>query len=186
MHSQPTANERIQRRTAVSNYKHIVFFLFLVLPAMRVQGQEDVQGKVTIHADPRLGILLKKSRLIAAVLPENPAADNIKTVTPNALTPAVSRHETLQYRAPKTIYSGSGFRVQIYNGSDRNKAMKVKTDFMRKFPGVHSYIMYIQPGFRVKVGDFRTRPEAVRMLHEANKIFTHSMIVPDMVTVSEY
>jgi hypothetical protein len=86
----------------------------------------------------------------------------------------------------RTTYSGKGFRVQIYNGPSREKALAAKTAFMRHNPGVSSYIMYIAPGFRVKVGDFRFRHEAEGMLRVANSMFSPSMIVPDEVTVSGY
>src|SRR5688500_11636620 len=44
-----------------------------------------------------------------------------------------------------TIRSGRGFRVQIYNGNDRTIATETKIDFMRRFPGVRTYMTYVQP-----------------------------------------
>lgn len=85
-----------------------------------------------------------------------------------------------------SVYSGKGFRVQIYNGADRNKAIQVKADFMRQFPGVRTYLTYVSPCFRVKVGDYRSRAEAEGMLREANSIYNPSMIVPDVVRISTF
>jgi len=84
------------------------------------------------------------------------------------------------------LYKGKGFRVQIYNGPDREKAIKIKTEFMRHFPGVHTYLTYISPSFRIKVGDFRDRSDAAGMMREANSMYSPCMIVPDMVTVTNY
>jgi len=84
----------------------------------------------------------------------------------------------------RVIYSGKGFRVQIYNGSDRDKAIKVKKDFMRGNPGVRTYLTYLAPCFRVKVGDYRNRSDAVGMLKEANSTYdSPCMIVPDDITI---
>jgi len=85
--------------------------------------------------------------------------------------------------APKAGFVGKirGFRVQIYNGNDRNKANQAKLDFMKNFPGVRSYLTYHNPQFRVKVGDFRTRAEATQLFNKVNAQFNPCMIVPDVI-----
>lgn len=92
----------------------------------------------------------------------------------------------LPHRKGRVIYSGKGFRVQIYNGPDRDKAILVKTEFMRLYPGVRTYLTYMSPSFRVKVGDYRNRSDAAGMLREANSMYSPSMIVPDIVTISTF
>lgn len=82
------------------------------------------------------------------------------------------------------IRSGRGYRVQIYNGNDRNKANEIKVDFMRRFPGVRTYLTYVQPQFRVKVGDYRTREEAHGMYTQVSPLYNPSMIVPDIVMIN--
>jgi hypothetical protein len=110
---------------------------------------------VTIHADSRLALL---------------------TAPPKAKTNAGSRSGMIR--------SGRGFRVQIYNGNDRVKATKMKLDFMRRFPGVRTYMTYIQPQFRVKVGDFRTRSEAQKMYQQLSTLYSPVMIVPDIIVIN--
>lgn len=82
------------------------------------------------------------------------------------------------------IRSGKGFRVQIYNGNDRVKATQIKIDFMKRFPGVRTYLTYVQPQFRVKVGDFRTRAEAGEFYQKVNTLYSPCMIVPDFIVVN--
>lgn len=79
------------------------------------------------------------------------------------------------------IYSGRGYRVQIYAGNDRSKAAKTKIDFQRRFPNVHAYMTYVSPQFRVKVGDFHSRGEAHEMYSKLSTIYNPCMIVPDIV-----
>ncbi len=71
-------------------------------------------------------------------------------------------------REGRVIYSGKGFRVQIYSGSDREKAIAIKTEFMRHFPGTRTYLSYVSPCFRVKVGNFRHRSDALGMFKDGN------------------
>lgn len=80
-------------------------------------------------------------------------------------------------------YSGSGFRVQIYNGPNRGEALKRKAEFMRNYPGVKTYLVFASPHYRVKVGDFRKREDALGMYREANGTYSPCMIVPDMVSI---
>jgi hypothetical protein len=82
------------------------------------------------------------------------------------------------------IRSGRGFRVQIYNGNDRTEATRIKIDFMRRFPGIRTYMTYVQPQFRVKVGDFRTRLEAEKMYQQVSALYNPSMIVPDIIVIN--
>ena len=82
------------------------------------------------------------------------------------------------------IRSGRGYRVQIYNGNDRTKATQIKVDFMRRFPGVRTYMTYVQPQFRVKVGDYRTREDALEMYRQASQLYNPSMIVPDIIVIN--
>jgi len=157
--------------------------LFLLLQAS--YAQDDNQGDITIHSDARLAVLLKKNHsYVRLTMPEPPKPAELipKTIAVNTYTGATG----LVHHDLKTIYNGRGYRVQIYNGPSRELAIKAKTEFMRKFPGVHTYIMYVSPGFRVKIGDYRNRGDAEGMLREANSMFSPSMIVPDDVTISTY
>ena len=162
----------------------------MLLSSLCASAQDKEQGDVTIHSDPRLAVLLKKSRLMASLTTTTPHTGEAvvkPTVTP--VQPLLVHNPTpapLQHHELRTVYTGKGYRVQIYNGPDRDKALSVKTEFMRRFPGVHSYLIYNSPGFRVKIGDFRNRSDAEGMLREANSMFSPSMIVPDVVTISTY
>jgi hypothetical protein len=82
------------------------------------------------------------------------------------------------------IYSGHGYRVQIYSGNDRAKATKIKIDFSRRFPSVRTYMTYVQPQFRVKVGDFRSRGEAQKMYDQLSTLYSPCMIVPDYIVIN--
>lgn len=112
--------------------------------------------------------------------PEDTVADS-EIATPKAaaaiLWPPV-------HPAPPTFVKTKGFRVQIYNGPDRKKAAQIKTQFMRQFPGVRSYMLYISPTFRVRVGDFRLRGDAMALLKQAKTISSPIMIVPDSIQLS--
>lgn len=78
-----------------------------------------------------------------------------------------------------------GYRLQIYNGNDRKKANEEKLKFASLFGGYRSYILFQNPNFRLRVGDFRTREEALQLMQRAKPYFSQCMIVPDQINVAK-
>lgn len=77
----------------------------------------------------------------------------------------------------------NGFRIQIYNGNDRNEANKIKMSFLRNFPETRAYLTYHNPQFRVRIGDFRTRREAIEFSRLISRKYI-IMIVPEIIYVA--
>lgn len=75
-----------------------------------------------------------------------------------------------------------GFRIQIYSGSgvtSKNDAAETQARFMKMHPEEKAYIIYNAPFWRVRVGDYRTRSEALRLLNKLGGSFSGSYIVRD-------
>jgi len=97
--------------------------------------------------------------------------------------------DTLIARRPylnKTIASGSdvgssGFRLQIYFGSSRQAAYDAQSKFTNEFPEIPTYVSYVEPNFKVQVGDFRTRLEAQKLQSELNGMFSSFFIIPTKI-----
>ena len=64
-----------------------------------------------------------------------------------------------------------GYRVQVFFGSDRKGAYNLQAKFKDLYPEFDSYITYTQPNYRVKVGDFRTRSEAEKLMSQLRPSF---------------
>lgn len=78
----------------------------------------------------------------------------------------------------------NGFRVQIYTDSGNRSKLRtdrVKAEFDSKYPNVPSYISYDEPYYRLRVGDFRTRLDALRFLNEVSSTYLSSIIVVDKI-----
>ena len=103
-----------------------------------------------------------------------PTPQTSPTTSPNAWPPV--------HTSNPAVANSRGYRVQIYNGPDRNKAAEVKSDFMRRYPGVHCYLIYTAPSFRVKVGDYATHSSAEIMFKQIKPHYSvATMIVPDNI-----
>lgn len=87
-----------------------------------------------------------------------------------AINEMVERHIELNNR----VGTMPGFRVQIASFSGTNSktsAFSLRDRFMTDYPLVQAYIVYDEPNFKVKVGDFRTRLEAYAFLQEIKEVY---------------
>jgi hypothetical protein len=77
-----------------------------------------------------------------------------------------------------------GFRVQIFMelGNDAlRRADSVKTRFSEKYPEVPIYLVFGQPYYRLRIGDFRTRLEAENMYQQVKKEYKNAFVTADRI-----
>ena len=77
-----------------------------------------------------------------------------------------------------------GYRIQLFFGGQREKAYEIRSEYLKEFPQTGAYVMYQQPNFKVRVGDCRTRLEALKLLKEIQPVFNAAFIVKDEVKIS--
>ena len=73
------------------------------------------------------------------------------------------------------------FRVQITFSQQRDAMNRTQSSFSGKYPGTHCYVSYKQPYFRVSVGDFRTKLEAVSFLNKVRRDYPGAFVVVDKI-----
>ncbi|RPH33277.1 MAG: hypothetical protein EHM93_05580 [Bacteroidales bacterium] len=77
-----------------------------------------------------------------------------------------------------------GFRIRIYfdlGQKSRNQSEDVAGGFMQKYPGISIYRSYVSPYYKVSVGDFRTRDNALKLYHLLLKDYPRAFIIPEWV-----
>jgi len=83
----------------------------------------------------------------------------------------------------KSIRYAQGYRVQIYSGTSSAEANRARDRSYALFPDITPHIVYIQPNFRVKVGDFIDRLEAQRVYVALQAEFPNALIVPERIEI---
>ena len=78
-----------------------------------------------------------------------------------------------------------GYRIQLYFGNDRSHANDLKAQFLNSNPKVSAYVLYRQPNFKLRVGDFKSRLEALKFLKEIQPDYNSAFIVQDEVKLPE-
>jgi hypothetical protein len=77
-----------------------------------------------------------------------------------------------------------GFRVEIFFSSgskSREEALRKKTEFLKKFPEETAYMSFQSPNFKVRVGDCRTKNEALKLKEKIRYNYPNAFIVADMI-----
>jgi hypothetical protein len=77
-----------------------------------------------------------------------------------------------------------GYRIQIFFDSGSNskiRAQSVYEEFAGKFPEVKAYLLFIAPNYKVRVGDFRTRLDATRLLREIQADYPNAYVITDEI-----
>src|SRR5690554_4039319 len=77
-----------------------------------------------------------------------------------------------------------GYRIEIFFSSSfnaREQAFERKKEFLSKFGDYNVHVLYTAPNFRVRVGDFRTKNEALKLHNRIQKDYPGAFIVPDII-----
>lgn len=164
--------------------------------------QKDVAGwgKLTIVQEPRLTHLLNNDSTVAPKR-KNPAAEARATREPSKQehhpaaetgggAAADSGVDEPRQQVRVRRYKISGYRVQIYAGSNsrssRIEAEKAAQRFKGYFPHVPAYTHFYPPRWVCRVGDFKTAEEAQGFMHQIAqlKAFSGLIVVKTAIQVS--
>ena len=77
-----------------------------------------------------------------------------------------------------------GWRIEIFfeaGNYSKKLAMEAKAEFVKSYPEIPSYLIFQQPYYKVRVGDFRTKMEAERFLHQIEFSYPQAFVVMDEI-----
>jgi hypothetical protein len=122
--------------------------------------------------------------IVSAVAQENKNDEKgkVEIIADEKIKNLVARHKSFN----ESKMSTPGYRVQLYSGWQRAKANETKEEFSRMFPDIGSYMIYQQPNFRVRVGDFKTKLEAEKFQRTISSIYPSAFIVKDDIKLPEW
>ena len=110
---------------------------------------------------------------------------NVKVSVDPVVEDLVAKH--IAYN--KKIKGVDGYRVQISFESGNNSkktSNDIRLSFIEKYPNVEAYLIYQQPNFKTRVGDFHTRLEAECFKKQIEKDFPSAFVVKDFIDVPKW
>jgi hypothetical protein len=81
-----------------------------------------------------------------------------------------------------------GYRIQIFSDSGNNsktKAQSAMDEFLAKYPEMKAYLVFKSPNYKVKIGDFRSRLDAIRYLNRISAEFPNAFIISDLINLPQ-
>jgi hypothetical protein len=84
----------------------------------------------------------------------------------------------------KNIKYAQGYRILVYTGNDRKTAFDLRKSAVNNLPEERDYLTYVQPTFKLKIGDFYTRMEANEALQQLRNIAPNASIIAEQINVN--
>ena len=78
-----------------------------------------------------------------------------------------------------------GWRVQLKFKAKEAEILQLKLKFIRLYPNIPVLLEYEEPYYRIRVGNFRTKLEAIKIKHQISKHFPNAYPVPEIINFSQ-
>ena len=147
--------------------KRLILSFFLILPAfltLSAQSADSLSWEVVDSVIYIPAVRVDTSLVgvnVFTILPDGSAGTGKVTVRQSANV-AAAMFSRVAANKERPI---EGYRVRIFfKESARAESEEVQRAFMARNPGVPAYRSYANPYFKVTVGDFRTRSEAMQLM----------------------
>ncbi len=100
------------------------------------------------------------------------------------ITDLLVRHSQINQRKQGL----DGYRLEIFFSSESNarqQSVRVRNDFNLVFPTIPSYMLFQTPNFKVRIGDFRNKSEALKAKATIESKYPNAFIVKDYIRFPE-
>lgn len=96
----------------------------------------------------------------------------------------ISRLVKKHIRINDSLGTIHGYRIQLFFTSGVNGkklAQEVETEFIKKYPDTKAYLIWDSPNYKVRIGDFRTRLDALKFQDLIKTDFPNAYLVQDEI-----
>lgn len=139
-----------------------VFVFAIIATSLIVNAQEGINTNfiykpISDSSDTLGQVVYHQSEAIASILKKNIAVNEVKK-------------------------SFRGYRIQIFSVSgvnSKDKANKEKAELLMDNPDIQVYIVYNEPYFKVRIGDFINKIDALSFMQTILKDYPFAFVVAD-------
>lgn len=128
-----------------------------------------------------LALLLALCQQLPAISQEDPTGPgDIRVVQSERIERLLEKHRQINALYPEI----DGYRIQIYfdsGNTSKSRAFDVYKSFMSAYPSIMAYVVYHEPNYKVRVGDFRTRIEAEGFMKRIMGEYPSAFVIKDKI-----
>ena len=107
---------------------------------------------------------------------------SITSINEKGIDALVSKYENI-LNAKNGV---EGWRVQLAFKSKEEETKQLKIDFIKLYPEIPTYLKYEAPYYRIRVGNCRTKLEAIKIKEQISKHFPVAYSVPEIINFSQF
>ncbi len=167
--------------------------LALVLGSLFLIGLEGCKSTQPI-AHPATGkyqedLSQYRIKYSPVVRPTTDPAVNVLVNAPNTarltgdIGPELARLRAEMAENNKNLRFTQGFWVQVYSGGSREEAERMMTNLRYTLPLERPELTYVQPNYKVKVGNFFYKYEAYRLYTELRAQYPNAIITAGRISI---
>ena len=153
----------------MSMKKFLIIAILALLPGLVLRAQEYRVDNGASQVDSTL-----MGRSILSVMGSGVTVNQSRTMR-SALDSYISNN------AAKKL---TGYRIRVYfdNGqSARMRSESIARSVSNAFPGIGVYRTFESPNYKVCVGDFRTKDEALKVFHSLKSTYPTALLLKDTI-----
>jgi len=105
---------------------------------------------------------------------------DVKIIQDSRVDSLVKMHIELNKKNPHI----AGWRINIFfeaGNNSKKMAMEAKAKFVQSYTNVPCYVVFQEPYYKVRVGDYRTEMEAEKFLKKIVDEYPNSFVVEDEI-----
>ena len=103
---------------------------------------------------------------------------NVQIIQDDRIDTLLKRHIELNEQDPQI----EGWRINIFfeaGNYSKRLAIEAKSEFVNKYTDVPCYLIFQEPYYKVRIGDYRTKMQAEKFLNEIERNYPNAFVVQD-------
>lgn len=173
-------------KTNILKYSLIAVFAFVSAVSMSAQSIPDTHPADTIvyQAPPLVDSTLVGSDIFDILHLKKSGDKGSVSVHQSKVVEESMRNHVVANK----VRALNGYRIRIFFDNSQNARQNsggAYGTFLKIFKGIPAYRSYVNPYFKVSVGDFRTKAEAMEKLIHIKKVFPAAFIVKEKIKFPE-
>lgn len=103
---------------------------------------------------------------------------NVQVIQDDRIDTLLVRHIELNKQDPQI----KGWRINIFfeaGNYSKRQAIEAKSEFVNRYANVPCYLIFQEPYYKVRIGDYRTKMQAEKFLNEIAYDYSNAFVVQD-------
>ncbi len=105
---------------------------------------------------------------------------NVQVIQDYRIDTLLKRHIELNKQDPQI----EGWRINIFfeaGNYSKRLAIEAKSEFVNKYAEVPCYLIFQEPYYKVRIGDYRTKMEAEKFVKEIEREYPNAFVIQDEI-----